>query len=77
MGYIHDVALTSGRRRISWRAVSGVAVYLRVSIGLTVDIFSTFCGVFMVLCPKLVLSKFLHLWLLVFDCMFVAKMLLV
>jgi len=41
-------------------SVSGFAVYLRVSRAqwLTVDIFSTFYGVFMVYCPKLMLSKF-------------------
>jgi len=38
-------------------SVNGVAVSLLVS-GLTVDILSTFCGVFMVQCVKLMLRIF-------------------
>ena len=47
-------------------SVSGVAVSLLVS-GLTVDILSTFCDGFMVQCVELMLSKFLHLFFLLFD----------
>ena len=47
-------------------SVSGVAVSLLVS-ALTVDILSTFCDGFMVHCVKLMLSKFLHVWFLLFD----------
>ena len=32
------------------------------------NILSTFRDVFMVACVKLMLSKFLHLWFLLFDC---------
>jgi len=46
-------------------SVSGVAVSLLVS-GLTVDIFSTFCGVFMVYCVKLMLRIF-EFVVLLFD----------
>ena len=45
---------------------TGVAVSLLVS-GLTVDILSTFCGVFTVHCVKLVLRVF-KLGVLLFDC---------
>jgi len=38
-------------------SIGGVAVSLLMS-GLTVDIFSTFCGVFMVQCVKLMLRIF-------------------
>jgi len=48
-------------------SVSGVVVTLLVS-GLTVDILSTFCHGFVVQHVKLMLSKFLHLWFLPFDC---------
>jgi len=47
-------------------SVSGVAVSLLVS-GLTVDILSTFCGVFMVQCVKLMLIIF-EFRVLLFDC---------
>jgi len=47
--------------------LGGVAISLLVS-GLIVDICSTFCDGFMVQCVKLMLSKFLHLWFLLFDC---------
>jgi len=40
--------------------VSGVAVSLLVS-ELTVDILSTFCGVFMVQCVNLMLTEFFNL----------------
>jgi len=36
--------------------------------GLTVDILITFCDGFIVQCVKLMLSKFLCLWFLLFDC---------
>ena len=36
--------------------------------GLTVDTLSTFCDGFKVQCVKLMLSKFLHLCFLLFDC---------
>jgi len=35
---------------------------------LMVDILSTFCDGFTVQCVKLMLSKFLHLWFILFDC---------
>ena len=41
---------------------------LLVSARLTVDILSTFCNGFAVQCVKLMLSKFLHMWFLLFDC---------
>jgi len=47
-------------------SVSGVAVSVLVS-GLTVDILSTFCGVFMVRGVKLVLRIF-EFVVLLFDC---------
>ena len=47
-------------------SVSGVAVSLLVS-WLTVDILSTFCGVFMVQCVKLTLIIF-EFGVLLFDC---------
>ena len=43
--------------------VSSVLVF-----GLALDISSTFCDGFMVQCAKLMWSKFLHLWFLLFDC---------
>jgi len=46
--------------------VNGLAVSLLVS-GPTVDILSTFCGVFMVLCLKLTLRVF-EFGVLLFDC---------
>ena len=49
-----------------WPSVSGVAVSLLVS-GLTVDIVSTFCAVFMVQCVKLML-RILEFVVLLFDC---------
>ena len=47
-------------------SVSGVAMSLLVS-GLTVDILSTFCGVFMVPCVKLTLRIF-EIGVLLLDC---------
>ena len=47
-------------------SVSGVAVSLLVS-GLTVDILSTLCGVFMVHCVKLMLRIFFEFGVLLFD----------
>ena len=47
-------------------SVSGVAVSLLVS-GLTVDILSTFCGVFMVQYVKVMLITF-EFGVLLFDC---------
>jgi len=47
-------------------SVSGVAVSLLVS-RLTVDILSTFCGVFMIHCVKLMLRIF-EFGVLLFDC---------
>ena len=47
-------------------SVSGIAVCLLVS-GLTVDILSTFCGVFMLHCVKLMLRIF-EFQVLLFDC---------
>jgi len=54
-------------------SLSGVAVSLLVS-GLTADILRTICDGFMVQHIKLMLSKFLHLWFLLFDCYVFAKM---
>ena len=48
-------------------SLSGAAVSLLVS-GLTVDILRTFCDGFMVQRVKLMLSKFLLLWFLLFQC---------
>jgi len=58
---LHDASISQRRRRLS------ACVYR--AQWLTVDIFSTFYGVFMVYCPKLMLSKFLHLWFLPRDAM--------
>jgi len=51
--------------------VSGVAVSLLVS-RLIVDISSTFSGLFMVQCLKLMLRIF-DFWVLLFDCFFIAN----
>jgi len=48
-------------------SLSGVAVSLLVSARIRVENFSTFCDIVMVQCVKLILSKLLHLWLLLFD----------
>jgi len=45
---------------------SVVSLSLLVS-GLTVDTLSTYCDGVMAQCVKLMLSKFLHLWFLLFD----------
>jgi len=46
---------------------SGVAVSLLVLV-LTADISSTFCDGFMIQRVKLILSRFLHFLVLLFDC---------
>ena len=47
-------------------SVSGIAIFLLVSTSLMMNILSTFFDGFVVDCVKLMLSKFLHLWLLQF-----------
>ena len=62
------------QRLLSWTiqlllqpSVSYVTVFLLAS-GLLLNISGTFCDGFMVPCVMLMLSKFLHLWFLLFDC---------
>jgi len=52
-------------------SVSGVTVSLLVS-GLTVDVLSTLCNVFLVHCVKLMLIIF-KFGVLLFDCLFITK----
>jgi len=54
-------------------SVSGIAVSLLVS-GLTADILSTFCGVFVVPCVKLICYKFWNLGFYCLTVLFIAKM---